>query len=190
MMGTGKLFLLDRDGVVVVNRPTNIKTPEDIELIKGVAAAICELNAAGYTVCICTNQSEVARGVVTLAQVERVHEGLKAMLAAQGARIDSVYCCGGLAKSPRKKPACGLLRDALRTHRAEARSTWFVGDQKADLQAAFHAGCRGVLVRTGMGKKTLEQGLPSYLQPVEVYDDLAAVVKAALRSGAPAAVRP
>jgi histidinol phosphatase-like enzyme len=45
-----KLSLLDRDGVVVVNRPTNIKTPEEIELIEGVPEAIAALNGAGYKV--------------------------------------------------------------------------------------------------------------------------------------------
>jgi D-glycero-D-manno-heptose 1,7-bisphosphate phosphatase len=175
-----KLFLLDRDGVIIVNRPTNIKTPADIELIDGAATAVGQLTKAGYKVAICTNQSEIARGVMTAQQVQHVHDALKERLAAHGGRIDGVYCCGALAKSPRKKPACGLLREALDAFGADPASTWFVGDQKADLQAAYHARCRGILVRTGMGVKTLERGLPSYLEPIEVYDDLAAAVRAAL----------
>ena len=61
------LFLLDRDGVVVVNRPTNVKTPDELILIPGAAEAIARLNGAGFTVAICTNQPEVARGVLTQA---------------------------------------------------------------------------------------------------------------------------
>jgi D-glycero-D-manno-heptose 1,7-bisphosphate phosphatase len=175
-----KLCLLDRDGVVVVNRPTNIKTPEEIELIEGAAEAIAALNRAGYKVAICTNQAEIGRGVATRDQVRRVHDALVAMLRERDATVERVFCCGTVAKSPFKKPGCGMLRDAMRAFGASAQTTFFVGDQKADLQAAFHARCRGILVRTGMGAKTLAEGLPAYLEPVEVADDLAAAVRTVL----------
>ena len=79
------LFLLARDGVVVVNRPTNVKTPDQLALIPGAAKAIARLNGAGFDVAICTNQPEVARGVLNRAQLDHVHEGLRQMLAARGA---------------------------------------------------------------------------------------------------------
>ena len=179
-----KLSLLDRDGVVVVNRPTNIKTPEEIELIEGVPEAIAALNGAGYKVAICTNQAEIGRGVLTPQQVRRVHEALVAVLRERGAEIEQVFCCGTVAKSPFKKPGGGMLRAAIKTFGASPQTTFFVGDQKADLQAAYHARCRGILVRTGMGAKTLEEGLPAYLEPVEVADDLAAAVKTILAQDA------
>lgn len=171
-----KLCLLDRDGVIVVNRPTSIKTPEEIELIHGAAEAIGALNRAGYKVAICTNQAEIGRGVLTSDQVRNVHEALVAMLRERGAEVDQVFCCGTVAKSPFKKPGGGMLRNAMKTFGASPQTTFFVGDQKADLQAAFHAHCRGILVRTGMGTKTLAESLPSYLEPVEVANDLAAAV--------------
>jgi D-glycero-D-manno-heptose 1,7-bisphosphate phosphatase len=76
------------------------------------------------------------------------------------------------------KPAAGMLREALARFGARAADTPFVGDQVEDLKAAFHAGCRRVLVRTGLGRKALEDGLPDYVRPVAVYDDLAAAVDA------------
>jgi histidinol phosphatase-like enzyme len=57
------LVLLDHDGVVIVNRATNVKRPANLELVPGVAEAIARLNGAGFDVAICTNQPEVARGV-------------------------------------------------------------------------------------------------------------------------------
>jgi len=176
-----KAFLLDRDGVLVVNRPTNIKAPGEIALIPGAAEAIGRLNAAGFKVGICTNQPEIGRGVVSAADIEHVHNGLKDMVAARGGRIDLIRCCGAVAKSPRQKPAGGMLREALRAFGAAPASTWFVGDQKDDLQAAFHAGCRGALVKTGLGLKTLAQELPWYILPVTVFDDLASVAAAVLQ---------
>ena len=174
------LFLLDRDGVVVVNRPDNIKTAAGLQLIAGAAGAIARLNQAGFKVAICTNQPEVARRVLTRAELDAVHQALTAMLAAEGAIVDLVLCCTTEAKCPWRKPAGGMLAEALAQLGAVAAETPFVGDQIDDLRAAFHAGCKRVLVKTGLGRKTLADGLPPYLSPVSVQDDLAAAVDAAL----------
>jgi D-glycero-D-manno-heptose 1,7-bisphosphate phosphatase len=174
------LFLLDRDGVVIVNRATNVKTAEDLELLPGVPEAIARLNGAGFDVAICTNQPEVARGVLSQEQLDAIHEALLRMLANRGARVDMILCCGYDHKCPRRKPSGGMLGEALARYRAIPAETPFVGDQADDLKAAFHAGCRRVLVRTGLGRKTLEDGLPQYVSPVAVHDDLAAVVDAQL----------
>jgi D-glycero-D-manno-heptose 1,7-bisphosphate phosphatase len=167
----------------VVNRSDNIKTAAQIKLISGSAEAIARLNGAGFHVAICTNQPEVARGAITHAELDAVHDGLRRMLAAKGARIDSILCCTCERKTPRMKPAPGLLIEALSRFGADPKDTPFVGDQADDLKAAFHAGCRRVLVRTGLGRKALEDGLPSWVAPVAVYDDLAAAVDAHLARG-------
>jgi D-glycero-D-manno-heptose 1,7-bisphosphate phosphatase len=73
-----------------------------------------------------------------------------------------------------------MLNEALARYGAAACETPFVGDQLDDLKAAFRARCEPVLVRTGLGRKTLEAGLPLYLSGVSVYDDLAAAVRARL----------
>lgn len=174
------LVLLDRDGVVIVNRPTSVKTPGEIQLLPGAAQAIARLNGAGFDVAICTNQPEVGRGVVTRSQVDRIHEALKAMLAAEGATVDLILCCGSVRKCPWRKPSGGMLAAAAERYGARAAETPYVGDQADDLKAAFHAGCKRVLVRTGLGRKTLEHGLPTYVSPVAVHDDLAAVADAHL----------
>jgi D-glycero-D-manno-heptose 1,7-bisphosphate phosphatase len=174
------LFLLDRDGVLVVNRKDNIKTPAGLQLIAGAAEAVARLTAAGFDVAICTNQPEVARGAMSHAELDAVHEALTGMLTAKGACVGSILCCTCERKSPRMKPAAGMLKEALARYGAEARDTPFVGDQVDDLKAAFHAGCKRVLVRTGLGRKALEDGLPQYLEPVAVHADLAAAVDAHL----------
>jgi D-glycero-D-manno-heptose 1,7-bisphosphate phosphatase len=166
------LVLLDRDGVVLVNRKTNVKHPSEIELIPRAVDAVVRLNRAGCSVAICTNQPEVGRGAMTRAQLDAVHEALLALLARQGARVDVVLCCTGPCKSPWRKPSPGMLRDALHRYGVTGARTPYIGDQLDDLKAAFHAGCPPVLVRTGLGAKTLEQGWPSYVEPVLVADDL------------------
>ena len=94
----------------------------------------------------------------------------------------SIWTCveATITKCPRRKPSGGMLREALAHYHVAPADTPFVGDQADDLKAAFHAGCKRVLVRTGLGSKTLAEGLPQYLSPVAVHDDLAAVVSAQL----------
>ena len=132
---------------------------------------MARLNGAGFDVVICTNQPEVARGTMSHDQLDAV-------------RIGHILCCTCERKTPRMKPASGMLREALASYGAKAADTPFVGDQLDDLKAAFHAGCPRVLVRTGLGRKALEDGLPQYLEPVAVHDDLAAAVDAHLRNQA------
>jgi D-glycero-D-manno-heptose 1,7-bisphosphate phosphatase len=167
-----KLVLLDRDGVVVVNRATNIKAPADLSLIVGAAEGIRTLNDAGYTVSICTNQPEVARGVMTSGQLDDVHAALQRRLEEQGAKVDRIFSCISFRKCPRRKPAGRMLEEALAHYGASPKATPFLGDQADDLRAAFHAGCRRILVRTGLGTKALAAGLPDYLKPFAIYDSL------------------
>lgn len=181
----GRLVLLDRDGVIIVNRSTNVKRPEDIELLPLAAKAIARLNAAGCRVAICTNQPEIARGVMTRADLDRVHDALQAMLAREGAKLETVYCCTKSCKNPWMKPSSGMLRDALRHYGAEARYTPFVGDQADDLKAAFRAGCPRILVQTGLGRKAFEEGLPDYVRPVLVVDNLSEAAEAILSGDVP-----
>jgi D-glycero-D-manno-heptose 1,7-bisphosphate phosphatase len=178
-----RLCLLDRDGVVVVNRRDNIKRPEQLVLIDGAASAIAQLNRAGVTVAICTNQAEVGRGAMTHGELDSVHARLTAMLRAEGAAVDRIVSCMSVFKCPRRKPAAGMLREALASYGADPAQTPFVGDQIDDMQAAYHAGCRRVLVRTGLGTKTLANKLPDYVAPFAVYADLAEAAQQILADG-------
>jgi D-glycero-D-manno-heptose 1,7-bisphosphate phosphatase len=172
-----RLCLLDRDGVVVVNRSDNIKRPEQLALIDGAPDAIKRLNDAGITVAICTNQPEVGRGAMSLGQLDAVHSALQALLRARGAVVDRIFVCTSLFKCPLKKPGAGMLREALAAYDACPSETPFVGDQSADLKAAFRAGCHRFLVKTGLGRKALADGLPLYVAPVSIHPDLAAAVE-------------
>lgn len=176
-----RLCLLDRDGVVVVNRSDNIKRPEQLALIDGAAAAIGRLNRAGVAVAICTNQPEVGRGAMTRGQLDAVHAGLEARLLERGAQVERIFACTSVLKCPRRKPGPAMLREALAVHGASAAETPFIGDQADDLRAAFHAGCRRVLVKTGLGRKTLAEGIPDYVAPVAIHADLAEAVESLLR---------
>ena len=178
-----RLCLLDRDGVVVVNRSDNIKRPDQLTLIAGAGEAIARLNRARLAVAICTNQPEVGRGAMTREELDAVHGALQARLSEAGASADRIFTCASIFKCPRRKPGPGMLREALAAFGARAAETPFIGDQVDDLRAAFHTGCPRVLVKTGLGDKTLAGGLPDYVAPVAVYTDLAQAVQGLLNEG-------
>ena len=155
------LFLLDRDGVVVVNQPTNVKTPDQLALIPGAAEDSARLNGAGFDVAICTNQPEVARGVLSRAQLDHVHEGLRQMLVRpRRRRAGSVLC-----QRPKvpvdetvRRNVCGRLWRATVQLRQTRRSSAI---RQTTSRRRFTRAV-SVLVRTGLGCKTLAQGLPLY----------------------------
>jgi D-glycero-D-manno-heptose 1,7-bisphosphate phosphatase len=175
-----RLVLLDRDGVLNADRPDSVKSPAELALLPGAAAAVRRLNEAGRLVAVCTNQGLVGRGVIDEAMLARIHEKLRAELAREGARLDALLHCSDHPRKPgpRRKPAPGMLREAMARFRLAPPETVMIGDDLADLEAAAAAECRRILVRSGKGRATQAAGLPAHLLPVAVHEDLAGAVAA------------
>lgn len=171
------LVLLDRDGVINADTPSGITCASQLRLIAGSAEAIAQLNAAGLKVAVITNQSVVGKGLMSEAQLEDIHAALRAMLASVGARLDAILWCGDAPDnltSTRRKPAAGMLLEALAMFGASAAHTPMVGDDLRDMQAAFAAGCPRHLVQTGKGQAAQGNALMMPLAPVQTHADLAA----------------
>ena len=157
--GSAPGVFLDRDGTI--NEEVDyLRSPDQLRLIPGSAEGIAALNRAGFKVVVVTNQSGLARGLFTEADLERVHARLREMLAAKGAHLDGIYSCphhpeGTVPEFSRecrcRKPAPGLFEDAcLQLGLDPARSFW-VGDRRRDLEAAEVFRGRSALVLTGYG---------------------------------------
>lgn len=153
MSSQGAVFL-DRDGTIIEDTGF-VRRAEDVRLIPGAGEAIRQLKSAGWPVVIVTNQSGIARGVLTEADYRGVADRLEALLAEAGAMPDATYMCPHLPEltgpCPCRKP--GLLHyrmaaDALQLDLS--RSVW-IGDRMTDLLPAKEVGGRGILVRTGGG---------------------------------------
>lgn len=171
-----RTVLLDRDGVVTINRRYNVKSPAELRLIPGAAGAIARLNREGVAVAICTNQPEVDERIIGKHELDAIHRSLRMILAQRHARLDLILCCTDNFRSRRRKPSPGMLCEAMRRLGAKPAETPFVGDQVSDLEAAAHAHCRPVLVRTGLGRATEKGRIPQYARPVAIHDDLASFV--------------
>ena len=170
------LVLLDRDGVLNKDREDSVKAPEELVLIEGSAQAVAKLKRAGHIVVVVTNQSVVGRGVINRDTLDRIHDKLGLAISRAGGRLDDILICPDppWAASERRKPAPGMLNEAISRFAAAAEETVMIGDALRDLQAAAAAGCRRILVLSGRGRQTLDAGLPDEVQPVAIYDNLAA----------------
>lgn len=168
-----KLVLLDRDGIINVDRPDSVKSVEEFIFLPRVAEAIKQLNDANIPVAIVTNQAVVGRGVMSEDKLDEIHDHMLNKLESLGAKIDKIYhCTSADPNHPDRKPNPGLVDKALNDFQVKPQETVLIGDALRDLEAATSAHCTRCLVLTGKGEKTLEEGLPDHVQPVTICRDL------------------
>ena len=139
----------DRDGVL--NRDVAYAhKPEQIEWITGAAEAVRLANEAGLVVVVVTNQSGVARGYFSEADVQALHDWMTAQLAAQDARIDRFYYSPfhktavndayRVTDHPDRKPNPGMLLRAIKDFDIDPARSFLIGDQISDVLAGARAG--------------------------------------------------
>jgi D-glycero-D-manno-heptose 1,7-bisphosphate phosphatase len=181
-LGPKGLVILDRDGVINRDSPDFVKSTEEWLPLPGSIEAIAALSRGGYTIAIASNQSGLARGLLDRRALRAMHRKLRRLVAAEGGRIDRIEVCPhGPGDGCRcRKPAPGLYERLARRYDTSLRGTPAIGDSLRDLEAAAAAGASPILVRTGNGRKT-ESSLPTDLQNIPVYDDLAAAAKDLLK---------
>jgi D-glycero-D-manno-heptose 1,7-bisphosphate phosphatase len=135
---------LDRDGVINRKPPEGeyITRGEEMQILPGVSEAIVRLNEAGFRVIVVTNQRCVAKGLITTAELEVLHQQLREALA--GATIDAIYYCPHEMQPPClcRKPQPGMLLDAARAHNIDLAASWMIGDSDIDIEAGRRAGCK------------------------------------------------
>jgi D,D-heptose 1,7-bisphosphate phosphatase len=144
--------IFDRDGVL--NRDIGYAyRPGQIEWVEGAIAAVKAVNDAGLYAFVATNQSGVARGFYTEADVETLHAWMNAELAKHGAHIDAFAYCphheDGTVKRYAKacdwrKPGPGMILDLLARFPIDPARTLMIGDNDSDMAAARAAGISGV----------------------------------------------
>ena len=173
--------ILDRDGVINHDSEAFITRPEQWVPIPGSIEAMAALSRSGWQVAVATNQSGLARGLLDEPMLEAIHDRLRAAVGAAGGRIDALaYCPHGPDSGCRcRKPAPGLYEALAERLGLSLEGVPVVGDSARDLEAALAVGGRPILVRTGKGERTLEEGrLPegAWVEP-----DLASAVRSLLK---------
>lgn len=175
-----KLVILDMDGVINHDSDDYIKSEQEWQAIPGSLPAIARLNQRGYHAVIATNQSGLARGKLTLNELNRIHRKMHTHLAQYGGVIEAIFFCshGPDEGCACRKPEPGLLKEIERRLHTPLSGVSVIGDRLSDIRAALAAGASPILVRTGKGQKQLDEGLIP--DGIPVYDDLARATTALL----------
>ena len=152
---------LDRDGTLI-EEVGYLDSLDRVRFFPYSVDAVRLLNRAGFAVIIATNQSGVARGFFDEAFVEETHRFVSDTLAKGGAHVEGFYYCPHHPEATVepyrqtcdcRKPQSGLLRKAAAEHGLELDQSFVVGDRVNDMKAGAAVGARGVLVRTGYGRR-------------------------------------
>lgn len=143
-----KAVFLDRDGLINRQAPPHdyIKTRQQFEFLPGVPEAIRALNELGYLVLIVTNQRGVARGLMTMADVDDIHRYMCDELERLGARVDKIYVCPhDHGQCTCRKPDIGLFLQAEQDYEIDKAASWAIGDSASDVEAGRRYGVRTIL---------------------------------------------
>jgi D-glycero-D-manno-heptose 1,7-bisphosphate phosphatase len=150
-----KAVFLDRDGTIIEDTGY-LQDPGQARLLPGAAQAIRRLNANRYAVLVVTNQSGIARGLLTLDDYHATERRVDELLAGEGARVDGHYFCPHLPELSGpcecRKPGTLLYRQAGERFGIDLLQSWWVGDRVRDVLPARALGGKGILVLTGAGE--------------------------------------
>jgi D-glycero-D-manno-heptose 1,7-bisphosphate phosphatase len=160
-----RAIFIDRDGVLnamvydeshgLLDSP---RRPEQVRLIKGAGMFLKRAAEAGFMTIVVTNQPGVAKGTLTIEELDAVNRELDRLLREEGHSWDDLYYSpyhpkpgpGGRPEYTRdsecRKPGPGMLLSAAAKHGIDLRGSWMVGDGTVDVQAGRAAGCRTILV--------------------------------------------
>ena len=143
---------LDRDGTIIAlcSDGVSVRTPDQVRLLDGAAAAIARLRAAGFLAIVVTNQPGPVLGLYTRESVAGATARMHELLAAADVAVDDVYIClhGPDDGCACRKPRPGMLLDAAARHDIDLKRSFMVGDLETDVAAGEAAGCRSLLIGT------------------------------------------
>ena len=150
-----KCVFLDRDRTIMED-PGYLTDPEAVKLLPGGDLALRSLAEAGFKLVVVSNQSAVARGMITIDGLEKIHDELRRQLSERSVDLDGIYYCpfhpeGTVEEFAResvdRKPQPGMLLRAAKELDIDLAHSWMVGDSPRDVEAGQRAGCRTIRVR-------------------------------------------
>lgn len=166
-----KAIFLDRDGTI--NKYIGfLRKPDEFELLPGVTEAIRRINNSGYLAIVITNQPVIARGEVSIPELQTIHDKMETLLGREGVYVDGLYYCPhhpdkgfeGEIKELKiecncRKPKPGLILRASNDFNIDLAESWMIGDDDKDVIAGKAAGCKTIRIGTGNNNELVAEDL-------------------------------
>ena len=155
-----RAVFLDRDGTLI-NDPGYARDPDQVQLLPGVAAAVRQLIQSCLLAIVVTNQSGIARGLLTEGEYRSIEARVDSLLAAEGARLEAHYFCPHLPEISGpcecRKPGTLLYRQAAQRFSIDLAGSWWVGDRLRDVEPATALGGQGILLTHSAPEEDIRQ---------------------------------
>ncbi|MBS1813168.1 MAG: HAD family hydrolase [Acidobacteria bacterium] len=142
-------IFLDRDGVINRKRDDDyVKHWGEFEFLPGVKEALKILTEKNYRLIVVTNQRGIARGLMTMEDLQDIHARMVGELTASGAEITAIFCCPhDKDQCDCRKPKTGMFLQAQQQmHEIEFAKSILIGDSLSDMEAGAKLGCRNILI--------------------------------------------
>lgn len=176
-MPTPAIFI-DRDGTI--NKEVSyLNNIQHFKLLPRVTTAIKTINQSGYLAVVVTNQSAIARGMLTIEKLHQIHERMQHNLGKGQAYLDKIYFCphhydvnikskasndSFIMNCSCRKPDTGMILQATKDLDIDLSKSWLIGDTTVDIMTAKSAKIQSILVETGYaGKEHRYQVSPDYI---------------------------
>jgi len=145
LAGKSRAVFIDRDDTLIEDVPY-LGNPSKVTLLPGAREALSRLRDAGFMIVMVSNQSGIARGLITHEQVCAVNEEVARQLSP--ATIHAIYYSpdGPDGVSETRKPAPGMLLAAARDHNIDLTESYMVGDKASDVACGRNAGCKTIRI--------------------------------------------
>jgi len=139
--------ILDRDQTINAD-PGYLNDASKVTLLPRAAEGIALLNQFKIRVFVATNQSGVARGLITEPALAAVNARIRELLAEGGANVEAFYVCPHRDEDhcDCRKPKPGLIHQIVTKNQIDTQRTFIAGDRARDLACAEALGIRGILV--------------------------------------------
>ena len=159
-----KAIFLDRDGTINVEKDYIYKS-EDLVFEEGSIEALKTFKNLGYILIVVSNQSGIARGYFTEADLNIFNNNMNEILKKNGVEITEFYCCphhpDGIGKYKKvcecRKPNNKMIEDAIEKYNIDRAKSYMIGDKISDIGAGLKSNLKTVLVKTGYGLKDMEK---------------------------------
>lgn len=175
-----KHIFLDRDGVLNADVAPYVTRPEQLQIFPWTAQALKSLHDAGFDMYVVSNQQGVALGLTSPEVLDYITEALQSSVRPFGFEIKKFYYCTAHdgQEHPWRKPRPGMIRAAAEEFGFDPKGCFMIGDWWKDMSAARAAGCRPLLVLSGVCKG--DEYLKWLDQPEQVFPTLAEAAEFAI----------
>ena len=132
-------LFLDRDGVINHKIENDyVKSIQDFKFIPEFIYVVKDLSLLFNRIIIITNQQGIGKGLMSISDLNEIHEYMLNTINDNNGKIDKIYFCPHLASENCfcRKPSPGMIQKAFQDYPDIDRSkSYFIGDSDSDMQA-------------------------------------------------------